>query len=61
MDKMNRDRVDIQLVQIAEDIERKAKELLETALRGDYEGLSRTVLEISQLVSIIEEKLALVP
>mgnify|MGYP001064617887 CR=1 FL=1 len=45
------------LISIAEEVDRKGKEILECALRGDFDGLSKALDEISGLLSQMEQKL----
>lgn len=48
---------DQNLISIAEEVDNKGKEILECALRGDFDGLSKAVDEISNLLSQMEQKL----
>jgi hypothetical protein len=43
------------MVNLAEEIETKGKELLELTMRGDYDSISKVIEELQETLSKIEE------
>ncbi len=46
---------DFVMVNLAEEIETKGKELLELTMRGDYDSISKVIEELQETLSKIEE------
>jgi uncharacterized protein (DUF2344 family) len=46
---------DFAMVDLAEEIETKGKELLELTMRGDYGSISKVIEELQETLSKIEE------
>jgi len=43
------------MINLAEEIETKGKELLELTMRGDYESISKVIEELQETLSKIED------